>query len=59
MVAAALVNPANKEELALTLNGKKSGITQQDFTKAFDTLKLPPATGRNILINLPAQSRHG
>ena len=52
MVATALVNPADKEELALTLNGKKSRLTQQDFTKAFDTLKLPPATGRNIFNKL-------
>lgn len=52
MVATALVNPADREELALTLSGKKSRIAQQDFTKAFETLKLPPATGRNIFNKL-------
>jgi len=52
MVATALVNPADKEELALTLNGKKSRLTQQDFTRAFNTLKLPPATVRNIFNKL-------
>ena len=35
MVATALVNPADKEELALTLNGKKRKFKRSDFQKAF------------------------
>jgi serine/threonine-protein kinase HipA len=38
MVATALVNPADTEELALTLNGKKKRINIQDFHKALTTL---------------------
>lgn len=41
LVNTALVNPSDKEELALTLNGKKSKLKYDDFVKAFDTLKLP------------------
>ena len=35
MVATVLVNPADKEELALTLNGKKRKLKKSDFQKAF------------------------
>jgi len=35
MVATILVNPADKEELALTLNGKKRKLKKTDFQKAF------------------------
>jgi len=35
MVATAIVNPADKEELALTLNGKKRKLNKSDFQKAF------------------------
>ena len=35
MVATILVNPADKEELALTLNGKKRKLKKSDFQKAF------------------------
>ena len=40
LVATALVNPADKEDLALTLNGKKKKITRNDFIAAFRTLNL-------------------
>jgi serine/threonine-protein kinase HipA len=33
-VATALVNPADTEELALTLNGKKKRLRQPDFRQA-------------------------
>lgn len=42
MVATAIVNPADDEDLALTLNGKKKKIKYHDFTAAFTTLKLEP-----------------
>ncbi len=48
MVATALVNPADTEELALTLNGKKRKLKGEDFLSAFTTLKLPPATQKNL-----------
>jgi len=35
MVATVLVNPADKDELALTLNGKKRKLRKDDFQKAF------------------------
>ncbi|MEI6846899.1 MAG: HipA domain-containing protein [Chlorobiaceae bacterium] len=40
MVATALVNPKDKEDLALTLNGKKKRITLNDFKKAFSSLSV-------------------
>lgn len=40
MVATFLVNPADDEELALTLNGKKKKITKRDFLNAFSAAKL-------------------
>ena len=36
LVSTALVNPADDEELALTLNGKKKKIKRADFLSAFD-----------------------
>lgn len=40
LVATIIVNPADDEDLALTLNGKKKKLKYQDFTTAFNTLKL-------------------
>lgn len=40
LVATALVNPADREELALTLNGKKNKIKRSDFETAFSVCKL-------------------
>jgi len=48
LVATALVNPADKEDLALTLNGKKKKITRNDFIAAFRTLILNPKQQENI-----------
>ena len=48
MLATALVNPEDKEELALTLNGKKRNIRKNDFTTAFKTIKLDEKQQRNI-----------
>ena len=49
LVATALVNPADKEDLALTLNGNKKKITRNDFIAAFRTLNLDPKQQENIL----------
>ena len=40
MVATALVNKADKEEMALTLNAKKRKIKQEDFLQAFKRINL-------------------
>jgi serine/threonine-protein kinase HipA len=48
MVATALVMPEDKEELALTLNGRKRKLKRTDFEVAFNTLKLELAIQRNI-----------
>jgi len=42
MVATAFVYPEDKEETALTLNGKKKKIKQSDFITAFKSLNLKP-----------------
>ncbi len=48
LVATALVNPADDEDLALTLNGKKKKISKTDFITAFNTLKLDERQQANI-----------
>lgn len=48
LVATVLVNPADDEDLALTLNGKKKKIRRQDFIAAFNSLKLNPNQQQNV-----------
>ena len=48
MVATALVNPGDDEEMALTLNGKKKKIKRNDFTVAFTGSKLDAKQQENI-----------
>ena len=48
LVATALVNPADDEDLALTLNGKKKKINRNDFIEAFTTLGLDVKQQENI-----------
>lgn len=48
LVATALVNPADDEDLALTLNGKKKKIKKADFLRAFATLQLEVTQQDNI-----------
>jgi len=48
LVATALVNPADDEDLALTLNGKKKRIKRSDFTAAFTKSKLDSKQQENI-----------
>ena len=48
LVATALVNPADDEDLALTLNGKKKKINRNDFIAAFTTLGLDAKQQENI-----------
>lgn len=48
LVATALVNPADKEELALTLNGKKKKIRLSDFEAAFRSFGIDASQQKNI-----------
>lgn len=48
LVATSLVNPADDEDLALTLNGKKKKINRNDFLTAFNTLGLDFKQQENI-----------
>ena len=48
LVATALVNPKDDEDLALTLNGKKKKIKKADFISTFNTLKLDAKQQENI-----------
>ncbi len=48
LLSTVLVNPADKEELALTLNGKKKRLRRKDFVAAFNNLQLSPKKQENI-----------
>lgn len=48
MLATAIVNPDDKEDCALTLNGKKKKLRYNDFVVAFNTLKLDVKQQENI-----------
>ena len=48
LVATALVNLADEEDMALTLNGKKKKIKKSDFIAAFNTVKLDAKQQENI-----------
>jgi len=48
MVNVTIVNPADDEELALTLNGKKKKIKDSDFEKAFETSGIPAKVFANL-----------
>lgn len=52
MVATALVNPADDEDLALTLNGKKKKLKRNDFTSAFVTSGLEARQQDNIFMKM-------
>jgi serine/threonine-protein kinase HipA len=48
LVNTLLVNPADDEELALTLNGRKKKLKRKDFEAAMSTLKLDSQLQQNI-----------
>lgn len=48
LVNTALVNPADDEEMALNLNGKKKKLKKQDFVSAMNTVKLDEKQQENI-----------
>lgn len=49
MVATTIINLTDDEDLALNLNGKKKKIKWDDFSAAFNTLKLDAKQQENIL----------
>lgn len=48
LVNTAIVNPADEEELALNLNGKKKKISRHDFVAAMNTLHVDEKQQQNI-----------
>jgi serine/threonine-protein kinase HipA len=62
LVNTALVNPADKEEMALTLNGKKKKLKKADFVAAMNTLKVEEKQQQNIfnkmLKSIPKWNEH-
>jgi serine/threonine-protein kinase HipA len=48
LVNTALVNPADEEEMALTLNGRKKKLKKQDFITAMNTLMVEKKQQENI-----------
>jgi serine/threonine-protein kinase HipA len=48
MVATVIVNPADDEDLALTLNAKKKKISRKDFISVFNSFKLDEKQQENI-----------
>lgn len=54
MVSTALVMPSDKEELGLTLNGKKKKIKLSDFIKAMSSNGIPEKAQMNIIEKMEA-----
>lgn len=52
LLSTVIVNPDDKEETALTLNGKKNRITRKDFIALFNNLGLLPRQQENIFERL-------
>lgn len=52
LVNTALVNPADDEEMALTLNGRKKKLQKTDFVKAMDSLKIEGKQQENIFTKM-------
>ncbi|MDX2135263.1 MAG: HipA domain-containing protein [Saprospiraceae bacterium] len=52
LVNTALVNPADDEEMALTLNGRKKELKKQDFAAAMTTLKVEEKQQENIFTKM-------
>lgn len=48
LINTALVNPADDEEMALTINGKKKKLKRQDFVAAMNTLNVDEKQQLNI-----------
>lgn len=49
LLNAAIINPKDDEELALTLNGKKKRIKRKDFLSMAETVGIEPITANKII----------
>lgn len=58
LVNTALVNPADQEDTALHLNGKKKRISKRDFVAAMTTLRLDARQQQNIFEKLARATPH-
>lgn len=54
LVSTALVNPADDEDMALTLNGKKKKLNSNDFVSAFKNFKIDSIQQENIFRKMKA-----
>lgn len=54
MLCTTIANPADEEELALTLNGKKKKIKKSDFVQAFNAAGLDSKQQENIISKMVA-----
>ena len=52
LINVAIANPNDKEELALTLNGRKSNLQLNDFLKAAMTIGLEENVVKRLIINM-------
>lgn len=52
LLSTVLVNPADDEDVALTLNGKKKRINRKDFEITFTTLKLDYKQQENLFLKM-------
>ena len=52
LLSTALVNPADDEDLALTLNGKKKKLNRKDFETAFTTMKLDARQQAHLFLKM-------
>jgi serine/threonine-protein kinase HipA len=48
LINTALVNPADKEEMALAINGRKKKLRKNDFFAAMNTLNIEEKQQQNI-----------
>jgi serine/threonine-protein kinase HipA len=49
LVNTALVNPADEEDMALTINGRRKKLKRQDFVAAMNTVKVEEKQQENII----------
>ncbi len=49
LLNAAIINPKDDEELALTLNGRKKNLTREDFIKAAQVLDIQPVVVTRLI----------
>ena len=58
LLNAAIINPKDDEELALTLNGRKKRLQREDFIKSGNTLGIKEVTIERLIDKRPLQNLH-